>query len=131
MVERSIGQNFSSEIAAKPQGAFEIVAPGAAPEIIALLRLAEREGAYARLSDKRRKTLQMRYVDGLSHAQIAEEFGISKQAVSQTLKLTPESLYRQMTRDVNTYRTPISFREILATYSAYRIYLDKKKKGGE
>lgn len=113
----------------KSKSVFEVVAPNAAPEIIALLRLAEREGAYTRLAPRKKEILQKYYVQGLSMPQIAGEFLISKHAVSQSLRLTPESLYKQMTRDVNTYRTPISFREILEAYSAYRVYLDKKRAG--
>lgn len=131
MVERERPQNFSPEEALPTPSAFDTVASGAATEVIAFLRLAEREGAYARLSEKRRKTLEMRYADGLTMPQIANILEISKQAVSQSLKLSPESLFKQMTKDVIARRTPISFREILSAYSGYRIYLDKNKKRRE
>nr|MBI5456092.1 hypothetical protein [Candidatus Levybacteria bacterium] len=112
----------------KSKSVFEIVSPKAAPEIITLLRLAEREGAYARLTPRRKEILQKYYVEGQSMPQIADGYGVSKQAISQSLRLTPESLFKQMTKDVSARRTPISFREVLATYADYRVYLDKKKK---
>lgn len=112
----------------KPKSAFETVAPTAAPEVIAFLRLAEREGAYGLLSERTRQRLEMHYLHGQSLKEIADMQQVSKQAVSQTLRLSPESLFKQMTKDVNARRTPISFREILAAYSGYRIYLDENKK---
>jgi len=124
------GEHFPRETRVKPQSKFQITAPGTAPEVIALLRLSEREGAYGSLSEKARRILEMRYVEGLTMSQIGDVLGISKQAVSQSLKYTPESIYNRMVRDVITYKTDINFKEILKTYSAYRVYLDKKKKGG-
>lgn len=112
----------------RPIGAFENVSPNTPIELVNLLRLAEREGAYSRLSEKRKKTLEMRLVEGLSMPQIASVLKISKQAVSQTLKLAPQSLYKQMLKDVVTYRTHIRFDEILAVYSDYGLYLNRKKK---
>lgn len=131
MTGRETGHGFSPEITVQTQSAFATASPGAPREVISFLKLAERQGAYGKLSPKRREILEMRFAEGLSQVQIARRYGISKQAVSQSLKLSPESLYKQMTRDVITHRTPISFREILAAYSDYRIYLDGKKKGGE
>lgn len=129
MTERETSNNFKIEV--RKKSAFDSSHKDSPKEIIDLLRLAEREGAYANLSEKRKRTLEMRFVEGLTMPQIGDVLKISKQAISKTLKLTPESLYKQMTKDVVTYRTNISFKEILATYSAYRVYLDGRKKGRE
>jgi len=111
----------------KPKSVFEVVAPNAAPEVIVLLKLAEREGAYARLTQRRKEVLQKYYVEGLSMPQIADGYGVSKQAISQSLRLTPEFLFKQMTGDVFLEKTNIPFREIMEIYAAYRVYLDGKK----
>ena len=110
----------------KPKSAFEVVSPNAAPEVIALFRLAEREGAYAKLTPRRKEVLQKYYVQGLSMPQIADGYGVSKQAISQSLRLTPESLYKQMRKDIFARRTSVQFSEVIATYSDYRVYLAKK-----
>lgn len=96
-------------------------------EAITFLKLAEREGAYSLLSERTRQRLEMYYLHGKSLKEIADIHHVSKQAVSQTLKLSPESLFKQMIRDVIAYRTPISLKEISDAYSGYRIYLDKNK----
>ena len=115
----------------KPKSVFETIAPIAAPEVIGLLKLAEREGAYEKLSEKTRQRLEMHFLEGMSITKIADIQKVSKQAVSQSLRLTPESLYKKMTKDVFMRRTNIPFTEILRVYSAYRIESDAKKKGGE
>lgn len=126
MTEREQSNNINIEV--RKTSAFNSLHPDSPKEIVDLLKLAEREGAYGRLSEKRRRTLEMRFVEGLTMSQIGDVLEISKQAVSQTLKDAPESLYKLMVKDVVTYRTHVSFREILATYSAYRIYVDGIKK---
>ena len=127
MVEIEGSQNFPHETVSA-QSVFKTTVPNAPSALIRFLKLAEKEGAYEQLSQKRKQTLQMRFVEGLSMPQIAERLEISKQAVSQALMLTPESLYKKMLKDVNSYRTNISFTEILAAYSAYRLESDVRKK---
>jgi DNA-directed RNA polymerase specialized sigma subunit len=127
MTERQQSNNLSIEV--RKRSTFDSPHPDCPKEIIDLLKLAEREGAYGKLSEKRRKTLEMRFVEGLTMPQIGDVLQISKQAVSQTLKDAPESLYKLMVKDAISYRTHVSFREILATYSAYKVYLDGLKKG--
>lgn len=127
MTERESGQNISPETKAKTQSAFDTPTLAVSLEVIAFLKLAEKEGAYSLLSERTRQRLEMYYLQGKSLKEIADIHHVSKQAVSQTLKLSPESLFKQMIRDVIAYRTPISLKEISAAYSGYRIYLDKNK----
>lgn len=115
----------------KPKSVFEAAVPTSPPALIELLKLSERQGAYANLSLQTRRILQMRYVEGLNLPQIGDVIGVSKQAVSQTLRLTPESLYKKMTKDVVMRRTNIPFSTILLAYSNYRIELDVGKKAGK
>lgn len=111
-----------------PKNVFEVVSPNAPIEVVAFLKLAKREGAYDLLSEKARQRLEMYYLEGKTEKEIASIHQVSKQAISQTLRLTPESLYKKMTMDVNAYKTFISFREILAAYSDYRIYFESRKR---
>ena len=127
MTERESGQNISPETKAKTQSAFDTPTLAVSLEVIAFLKLAEKEGAYSLLSERTRQRLEMYYLQGKSLKEIADIHHVSKQAVSQTLKLSPESLFKQMIRDVIAYRTPISLKEISDAYSGYRIYLDKNK----
>lgn len=126
MTEGDRPQGFSHETTAV-QSVFEQVMPTAPLALVALLRLAEREGAYGKLSKSARRISQMRYVEGLNMPQIGDVLEISKQAVWQSLTTTPESLYKTMTKDVVMRRTNIPFREILKVYSDYRIELNAKK----
>ncbi len=118
----------------KPEGPSESVfvnpPEGAVMPVISLLRLAEREGVYATLSDKARERLEMYFLTGLPITKIAGIQHVSKQAVNQTIRKAPEMLYKKMTKDVVMRKTTISYREILGIYSDYRIYLAAKK-GGE
>lgn len=107
----------------RTQSVFETTAHRA-PALMRLFQLAEREGAWEKLTQRRKEVLQKYYVEGLSQVQIAKGYGISKQAVSQSLRLAPESLYQQMLKDVNRYATYISFAEISDTYQAYRNELE-------
>lgn len=127
MVETEGSQNFPQETV-RVQNVFETTARSA-PALIRLLQLAEREGAYAKLTPRRKEVLQKYYVEGLSLTQIAVGYGISKQAVSQSLRLIPESLYQQMLKDVNRYATHIGFTEISDTYHAYRKELEIRRAG--
>jgi predicted DNA-binding protein YlxM (UPF0122 family) len=91
---------------------------GISPELVEFLKLAEREGVYARLTPRRQYILEQYVVQGLSMPQIADSLRISKQAVSQSLKLSPMSMYRDMTRNVVEGKTQTSFTEIQTTYEA-------------
>lgn len=111
-----------------PRSVFDNPHSNAPKEAIAFLRLAEREGAYGRLSERTRQRLELRFLEGLSISEIAEIQDVTKQAVSQTLTMFPNMLYKQMTKDNYMGRTTISFREILGTYSDYLVYLQKTGK---
>jgi predicted DNA-binding protein YlxM (UPF0122 family) len=130
MSEEEKPQNFPQEMLT-PKSVFETTAPGSPPALVAFLQLAEIEGAYAKLTSKRREILEKYYVAGLSQVQIAGDFHVSKQAISQSLRLSPESLYQQMLVDVVMHRTNIPFEEISTTHKAYRLESDTIKKSGE
>lgn len=130
MTERQTGNNLIPSDLERRHSVFEAAVPTSPPALIEFLKLSERQGAYANLSLQTRRILQMRYVEGLNLPQIGDVIGVSKQAVSQTLRLTPESLYKKMTKDVVMRRTNIPFSTILLAYSDYRIELDVRKKAG-
>jgi DNA-directed RNA polymerase specialized sigma24 family protein len=127
MVEREGPQNLSHQKLI-PKSVSEVITPDAPPAMVAFLKLAAREGAYSLLSERIRQRLDMHFLQGMSLTEIAGFQKVTKQAISQSLKLAPESLYKQMSKDVVHRRTTISFKEILSAYSAYRIYYDAKKK---
>lgn len=108
---------------------FESFHPESPPALIEFLKFSEREGAYGNLSLRARRALEMRYVEGLNISQIGDVLDVSKQAVSQSLRLAPETLYRKMTEDVIMHRTNVLYSQILMAYSLYRIELDAKKAG--
>ena len=70
MTEGEGAQNFPQEVLT-PKSVFETTAPGSPPALIAFLKLAEIEGAYAKLAPRRREILEKYYVEGLSQVQIA------------------------------------------------------------
>jgi Sigma-70, region 4 len=107
------------------ESAFKTFWPDSPPCLIEFLRLAEDEGAYAGLSLRTRRALEMRYVEGLEMTQIGDVLDVSKQAVNQSLRNAPESLYRKMTKDVVIGRTNVPFSRILMAYSLYRLERDK------
>jgi len=127
MVEREVSRNLSHQ-KLNPKSVSEVIKPDVQSAVVTFLKLAEREGAYSLLSERTRQRLDMHFLQGMSLTEIAGFQKVTKQAISQSLKLAPETLYKQMTKDVVQRRTTISFKEILSAYSAYRIYYDAKKK---
>lgn len=123
MTEREIGILSTEQV---QRSAFESFHPESPPALIEFLRFSEREGAYGNLSLRTKRALKMRYVEGLDMSQIGDVLEVSKQAVSQSLKHAPETLYRKMTEDVVMRRTHVLYSQILMAYSLYRIELDIK-----
>lgn len=112
----------------KRAGVFDNPPETVPASVISFLRLAEREGSYATLTDRTRERIELRFLEGLKEVQIAKRQNVSKQAVSQTLKMFPGMLYKKMEKDVYFRRTQISFREILLRYSDCMVYFQEQRK---
>jgi len=116
MTEANIEGSPLPETTAK--SIFDKAADGISPELVAFLKLAEREGVYSRLTEQRRHIIEQYVIGGLSERQIAGDLKKSRQAVSQSLRLSPASMHRDMVQDVLDGKTQVSYTEIKTAYDA-------------
>ena len=121
--------HLQSEPIAQLDSLFETTVPGTLPELVDLLKLSEREGAFGKLSKGRQEVMLMRVVEGLTMPQIAHKMKLTKQNIHQQLKSIPASLQRQMLKDINDGRTDVGYKEIIGTYRAYIEKVEPVRRG--